>query len=147
MRLTEMQKKEIIAEYASGESSKNALALKYGVSHATIRKVIDGDSSFREKVTGIKNAAEKSLAKSIKERLEQKAEGLLEVANLSIQRLKETVPNASPRDAAGALKISMDALFQMVDRAKGEVERGSQENALDAFVTAMKAAAEAHKND
>ena len=64
-----------------------------------------------------------------------------------MSRYSQILRPASSPDAAGALKISMDALFQMVDRAKGEVERGSQENALDAFVTAMRAAVEAHKDD
>ena len=147
MKLTEMQRKEIVALYTSGEATMTSLAQKYQISKQAVSKIIKAEKEFAAKVDLIKNDAEESVAMTIKKRLEGKAEGLLEVANLSILRLKETVPNASPRDAAGALKISMDALFQMVDRAKGEVERGSQENALDAFVTAMRAAAEATKND
>lgn len=147
MKLTEMQRKEIVALYTSGEATMTSLAQKYQISKQAVSKIVKAEKEFAAKVDLIKNDAEESVAMTIKKRLEGKAEGLLEVANLAIRRLKETVPNASPRDAAGALKISMDALFQMVDRAKGEVERGSQENALDAFVTAMRAAAEAHKND
>lgn len=147
MKLTEMQRKEIVALYQSGEATMTSLAQKYQISKQAVSKIIKAEKEFAAKVDLIKNDAEESVAMTIKKRLEGKAEGLLEVANLAILRLKETVPNASPRDAAGALKISMDALFQMVDRAKGEVERGSQENALDAFVTAMRAAVEAHKDD
>ena len=145
-KLSELQRKQIIAEYASGEASKAALARKYGVSHATIRKVIDCDADFCEKVSAIKNKAEKSVAERIRERLESKADGLLEVSSMAIERLKETIGGANTRDAAGALKLSMDALMAILDRAQTNAgERQSE--ALAEFVTALKAAAEAHKDD
>lgn len=143
-RLTEMQRKEIVAEYASGEYSKAGLARKYKVSYNTIQKAIASDKGFEEKVTIIKNEAEKTVAEKIRKRLEQKVDGLLDVSNLAINRLKKTIGTADTRDAAGALKISMDALMAILDRVKdNNGER--QANALFEFVCALNAAAAAHK--
>lgn len=143
-RLTEMQKKSIVAEYASGEYSKAGLARKYKVSFNTIQKAIAADKGFGEKVTLIKNEAEKTVAGKIRERLEQKVDGLLDVSDMAIKRLKETIGAADTRDAAGALKISMDALMAILDRVKdNSTER--QSDALSEFVCALNAAAEAHR--
>lgn len=142
-RLTEMQKKEIVAEYASGEYSKAGLARKYRVSYNTIQKTIAADKRFGEKVTSIKNEAEKTVAEKIQERLEKKADGLLEISELAINRLKETLNNANTRDAAGALKISMEALLAVLDRVKDHNANG-QSDALSEFVRSLNAAAAAH---
>lgn len=144
-RLSEMQKKEIVAEYASGEYSKAGLARKYKVSYNTIQKTIAGDKGFREKVTNIKNEAEKTVAEKIRERLEQKADGLLDISDLAIKRLKETIGHADTRDAAGALKISMEALLAILDRVKDNNGKG-QSDALSEFVRALNAASAAHSD-
>lgn len=143
-RLTEMQRKEIVAEYASGEYSKAGLARKYKVSYNTIQKAIAADKGFEEKVTTIKNEAEKTVAEKIRKRLEQKVADLLDVSDLAIKRLKKTVGTADTRDAAGALKISMEALMAILDRVKDNSGQG-QSDALFEFVRALNAAAAAHK--
>lgn len=48
-KLTDKQRKKIIAESVSG-SSMTALAKKYGVSTATIHRVVHGDKKLKEKV-------------------------------------------------------------------------------------------------
>lgn len=144
-RLTEIQKKEIVAEYASGEYSKAGLARKYRVSYNTIQKTIAADKRFGEKVTSIKNEVEKTAAERIRERLEKKADGLLEISELAINRLKETIGCANTRDAAGALKISMDALMAVLDRVKENSAKG-QSDALSEFVRALNAASAAHSD-
>ena len=48
-KLTDKQKKKIIAESVNG-SSMTALAKKYGVSTATIHRVVHGDEKLKEKV-------------------------------------------------------------------------------------------------
>ena len=48
-KLTDKQRKKIVAESVSG-SSMTALAKKYGVSTATIHRVVHGDEKLKEKV-------------------------------------------------------------------------------------------------
>ena len=48
-KLTDKQKKKIVAESVNG-SSMTALAKKYGVSTATIHRVVHGDGKLKEKV-------------------------------------------------------------------------------------------------
>lgn len=48
-KLTDKQKKKIVAESVNG-SSMTALAKKYGVSTATIHRVVHGDEKLKEKV-------------------------------------------------------------------------------------------------
>ena len=48
-KLTDKQRKQIVAESVSG-SSMTALAKKYGVSTATIHRVVHGDEKLKEKV-------------------------------------------------------------------------------------------------
>lgn len=48
-KLTDKQKKKIVAESVNG-SSMTALARKYGVSTATIHRVVHGDEKLKEKV-------------------------------------------------------------------------------------------------
>lgn len=143
-RLTEMQRKEIVAEFASGEYSKAGLARKYKVSYNTIQKAIAADKGFAEKVTIIKNETEQTVSEKIRKRLERKVDGLLDVSDLAIKRLKKTLGTADTRDAAGALKISMDALMAILDRVKDN-STGRQSAALSEFVCALNAAAAAHR--
>lgn len=48
-KLTDKQKKKIVAESVNG-SSMTALARKYGVSTATIHRVVHGDEKLKEKI-------------------------------------------------------------------------------------------------
>ena len=48
-KLTDKQKKKIVAESVNG-SSMTALAKKYGVSTATIHRVVHGDEKLKEKI-------------------------------------------------------------------------------------------------
>lgn len=66
-KLTERQKKNIIAAYAAGGVSQKALADKYGVSEATIHRVIGNDPEFEGKCKTIKKEEEEETFKSLKD--------------------------------------------------------------------------------
>ena len=95
-------------------------------------------------MTIIKNETEQTVSEKIRKRLERKVDGLLDVSDLAIKRLKKTLGTANTRDAAGALKISMDALMAILDRVKDN-STGRQSAALSEFVCALNAAAAAHR--
>ncbi len=66
-KLTERQKKNIIAAYAAGGVSYGDLAKKYGVSDATICRVIGNDPEFAKKCNTLKNESEEETFKSLKD--------------------------------------------------------------------------------
>ena len=112
-KLTEKQKKKIIAEYVAGLSGEDdrkrvtheELGRKYGVSGKTIGNVIKNDPEFAEKFGQIKKEAEEKAAvewEEFFENLQPQVQSLmLRLMNLT----DEDIQNASLKERAGFLKI------------------------------------------
>lgn len=112
-KLTEKQKKKIVAEYVAGLSGENdkkritheELGRKYGVSGKTIGNVIKNDPEFAEKFKQIKKDAEENAAVEWEEffqNLQPQVQSLmLRLMNLT----DEDIQNASLKERAGFLKI------------------------------------------
>ena len=101
-KLTDRQRKQIIAEYVAGDGkvSQRDLAERYQVSQKTISKILC-DKNITQKVLEKKRENELSMLAFLNDRSE-KAKGL-------IDKILETLPNdfekASMRDKAGLFKI------------------------------------------
>lgn len=112
-KLTEKQKKKIVAEYIAGLSGEDdkkrvtheELGRKYGVSGKTIGNVIKNDPEFAEKFGNIKKEAEEKAAVEWEEffqNLQPQVQSLmLRLMNLT----DEDIQNASLKERAGFLKI------------------------------------------
>ena len=92
-KLTEKQKKNIVALYAAGGISQKALARKYGVSESTIRNTINSDPDFAENCGHIKKEAEEEEALEEQEEEEIKVtdikQGSEEDIELGLEEKKE----------------------------------------------------------
>lgn len=66
-KLTDKQKKIIVAAYASGAATAPELAKEYGVSAMTVYRVIEADPDFVKKCEEIKNEAENEAAETLRE--------------------------------------------------------------------------------
>lgn len=67
VKLSEQQKKNIVAAYAAGRYTARELASKYGTSIDAIYRVIKADKQFAEKCKNIKNDAEEAAAETLRE--------------------------------------------------------------------------------
>lgn len=101
-KLTDKQRKQIIAEYVAGDGNitQRTLAQRYQVSQKTISKIL-GDEESTQKVSNKKKENELSMLAFLDDRA-AKAQSL-------IDKILETLPDdfekASMRDKAGLLKI------------------------------------------
>jgi seryl-tRNA synthetase len=112
-KLTEKQKKKIVAEYIAGLSGEDdkkrvtheELGRKYGVSETTIRNIIKADPDFAKKFAQIKKDAEEKATVEWEEffqNLQPQIQSLmLRLMNLT----DEDIQNASLKERAGFLKI------------------------------------------
>lgn len=117
-KLSDKQRKQIIAEYVSGDGrvSIRALAKTYGVSPSSISKIL-GDEKSVQKCTHKKKENEMSMLAFLDSR-SVKAQGL-------IDQVLETLPSdfekASMRDKAGLLKILAETFGR-----KNETQSGTE---------------------
>ena len=104
-KLTEKQKKNIVASYAAGGISQDQLATKYGVNKATINRILKKDNNFATKCNTIKKEAEEKAAvewEEFFENLQPQVQSLmLRLMNLT----DEDIQNATLKERAGFLKI------------------------------------------
>lgn len=102
-KLTDRQKKQIIAEYAEnkGKVSYASLGKKYEVDRSTIAKVIKNNPEFQQKATEVK----KENTKSMIEYLVSKREKAQNIIEMLLNITPADVKKASLRDRMGALKI------------------------------------------
>lgn len=102
-KLTDRQKKQIIAEYAEnkGQVSYASLGKKYGVDKSTIAKVIKNNPEFQQKSTEIK----KENTKSMLEYLVGKRDKAQNILDMLLDLTEVDVRKASLRDRMGAVKI------------------------------------------
>ena len=71
-KLTERQKKNIVAAYTAGGVTLDTLAGKYKVSIETIRRALKSDPDFVKKCEDIKNEEELEAAESMRRLVDKK---------------------------------------------------------------------------
>lgn len=105
-KLTDRQKKQIIAEYAEGKGqvSYASLGKKYDVDKSTIAKVIKNNPEFQQKATEIKNENTKSMLDYLVNK-SSKAQSLLDML---LDLTEVDIKKASLRDRMGAVKIIVE---------------------------------------
>lgn len=126
MKLTNTQKKKIIALHADG-ISQTKLAAQFHVSRTTIKAVLDADADFAQKAA-VKNKemAEKE-ALSFVERMRDRSEGLIDKIISSVQK---DFNRASVRDRMGAIKVLFDCFCS-------GTSKDDSKNALDQLCDAI----------
>lgn len=119
-KLTEKQKKNIVALYAAGGISQKALAKEYGVSETTIRNTINSDPDFAENCGYIKKGAEEEISESLREYFKSSqgfAKGLIErLLNIP----DELIEASSLRERVGAAAYVRDMFLSEKDDNEGE---------------------------
>lgn len=121
MKLTDKQRKQIIAEYVAGDGkvSHRTLATKYNVSPTTIAKILQDDKSV-QKCADKKEENTLSMLAYIDSRKE-KAQTLMEsILNSSVNDIEK----ASLRDKMGALKILNEVFAGQKGKEGNETEGG-----------------------
>lgn len=99
-KLSDRQRKQIIAEYTTGATSQRALAERYHVSQKTISKILSSEE-VRQKVSDKKEENTRSMLEFLDEQ-KGKAQSLMQkLLNAS----EKDIEKASLRDKMGALKI------------------------------------------
>lgn len=114
MKLTNSQKKKIIALHADGVS-QTKLAKQFHVARSTIKDVIDSDTDFLQKAADANKTASEEAALSFMERMQKKSEELI---GEILQSVRRDFANASVRDRMGAVKI-MSECFLRRSEAQG----------------------------
>ena len=129
-KLTDRQRKQIIAEYVAGDGkvSHRDLAAKYNVSPTTIAKVLQDDKSV-QKCAHKKEENTLSMLEYLDSR-KNTAQALMEkILTLSA----EDIASANLRDKMGALKILSEVFAQT-----REAESKGEKSALDKIVEGLK---------
>lgn len=99
-KLTDRQRKQIIAEYINGGVSQQQLAKKYGVSRQAIAKLLNTEKSC-EKLLQKKEENTRSMLEFLDEQKDT-AQSLMQKI---LQASEKDIERASLRDKMGALKI------------------------------------------
>ena len=110
-KLTDRQRKQIIAEYASGDISQRELAERYQVTQKTISKILSTEE-VRQKVSLKKEENTRSMLEFLDEQ-KSTAQSLMQKL---LKASEEDIKKASLRDKMGALKI----LSEVFAPRKGE---------------------------
>lgn len=123
-KLTDKQKKEIIADYAESESYR-ATAKKYGVSAMTVKRICEKDVTTLQKVT---QKREQNTA-DILDYMESRKEQAKDVLDAYIEALKkpEKIEAAKLSEIATAMGIVIDKFINnpmkhQLDKQKLEIE-------------------------
>lgn len=99
-KLSDRQRKQIIAEYVEGGISQRALARKYNVSQKTVSTIL-ANTEVRQKVSDKKNENTLSMLAFLDSRKE-KAQRLMDAI---LESAESDIKNAPLRDKMGAFKI------------------------------------------
>lgn len=127
-KLTDRQRKRIIAEYVEGGVSQRKLAEKYNVSVSTISKILS-KKEVVQKCTQKKEENTLSMLEFLESR-KDKAQSLMDSI---VQSAAGDISKASLRDKMGALKILSEVFMQT---RSGEREK--EQSALDKIVDGLK---------
>ena len=104
-KLSDRQRKQIIAEYVNGGISQRQLAEKYGVSRQAIAKLLSTEKSSQK----LRNKKEEN-TRSMLEFLDEQKSTAQSLMQKLLMASEEDIKKASLRDKMGALKILCKAL-------------------------------------
>ena len=127
-KLTDRQRKRIVAEYASEDVSQRELARRYQVSQKTISKILS-TNEVRQKVSEKKEENTRSMLEFLDEQ-KGRAQGLI---GKLLDASEEDIKKASLRDKMGAIKI----LSEVFAPTSAATEK-SEKSALDKIVDGLK---------
>lgn len=117
-KLTDKQRKQIIAEYVEGDGkvSQRDLARKFSVSQVTISKILT-DKSVKEKLSEAKNDNLISMCEYIK----AKSERVQHLIDIALETSDQQMRVASLRDKMGAVKILIEKFFPPEDEREEDL--------------------------
>lgn len=117
-KLTDKQRKQIIAEYVEGDGkvSQRDLARKFSVSQVTISKILT-DKSVKEKLSEAKNDNLISMCEYIK----AKSERVQHLIDIALETSDQQMREASLRDKMGAVKILIEKFFPPEDEREEDL--------------------------
>lgn len=117
-KLTDKQRKQIIAEYVEGDGkvSQRELARKFSVSQVTISKILT-DKSVKEKLSEAKNDNLISMCEYIK----AKSERVQHLIDIALETSDQQMREASLRDKMGAVKILIEKFFPPEDEREEDL--------------------------
>ena len=119
-KLSERQKKNIVAAYAAGGVSYVELAKKYDVSKETVRRIIKEDSDFVKKCDTIKNEAEEEAGKDLADAVYDRQTMAQELLDDILRSAKGKIKDASLRELMGAAKILIENVLKSSTEDEGK---------------------------
>lgn len=129
-KLTERQRKNIVASYAAGGVTMKDLACKYGVDAATISRIIKRDAEFANKCNGIKNEIENETAETMRDYFRIRRSQAQSLLDILLDIPVELVKASSLRDRVGAAHY----IKEMFAEGKDEDTGGSDDNVLEVVI-------------
>ena len=125
-KLTDRQRKQIIAEYAGGGISQRELAERYQVTQKTISKILNTEEVY-QKVSEKKEENTRSMLAFLDSRKE-KAQSLMDAI---LDSARSDIKKAPLRDKMGAFKILSESFgmrdaFARQTREKAEEDDGDE---------------------
>lgn len=115
MKLTDKERKAIVAEYTNGEATHRSLAAKYGVAPNTIKNVIKENADFAQKCADIK----KENAESMMEYLKGRLPIARDIVDKSLKRLLEQINKASTYEVTGLFKTVTEVFIKAAGNNPG----------------------------
>ena len=113
-KLTDRQRKQIIAEYAGGGISQRELAERYQVTQKTISKILNTEEVY-QKVSEKKEENTRSMLAFLDSRKE-KAQSLMDAI---LDSARSDIKKAPLRDKMGAFKILSESFGCKADTGEG----------------------------
>lgn len=127
-KLSDRQRKQIIAEYVNGGVSQQQLAEKYGVSRQAIAKLLSSEKSCEK----LRNKKEEN-TRSMLDFLDEQKSTAQSLMQKLLKASEEDIEKASLRDKMGALKILSEVFAQTKD-----ADNKDEKSALDKIVDGLK---------
>lgn len=117
-KLTDKQRKQIVAEYVEGDGkvTQADLARKFSVSTVTISKILS-TPEVKEKLTKAKNDNLLSMCEYIK----TKADRVQHLIDIALETSDQQMREASLRDKMGAVKILIEKFFPPEDERENDL--------------------------
>lgn len=141
-KLTDRQRKQIIAEYVEGGISQRALAKKYNVSQKTISAIL-ANKEVRQKVSDKKNENTLSMLAFLDSRKE-KAQSLMDAI---LDSARSDIKKAPLRDKMGAFKILSESFGGKSGESKDQAITEHLKLMRDAFARQAREKAEEDDGD
>lgn len=128
-KLTDKQRKEIIAEYIQGGTSQRKLAEKYHVSPYLIRQILKSDKNFNQKIAQKKEEN----AKSVLAHMELKTKDVCRIIDTYLPALlnEEKIEMSSLPQLATTLGIVLDKFaFTLTEKAGQAAQMGVEDDPI-----------------